>query len=909
MTKDERPDPDELLRKIQKEEDKKAKGKLKIFFGMCAGVGKTYSMLKAAQQAGKEGTGIVVGYVETHNRPETVQLLEGLEMIPRKKIDYKGITLEEMDLDAILRRNPKIVLVDELAHTNVPGSRHVKRYQDVIEIIENGIDVYTTLNVQHLESRAETVQEITGIKISETVPDSILESADEIELIDISPDDLLKRLAEGKVYIPDKAKFAVENFFRKGNLHALREMSLRLTAERVDMEMLDYMRAKNIMATWKTTEKLMVAVGPSPSSEKLIRWTRRMAFNLGAQWIAVSIDLGNNLSEKNQKSLSHNQELAKELGAKIVHIIDSDIVSGLLRAARENNVSQIIIGKTNETIFHNFIRGGSLVDRLIGKSGNIDVYVVKADKEMSAKQMVTSTSSATSTAKEYLIACLAIILATLVCFPIRDIIGYQTVGLLFLLVVAGLSLFLGRGPVLLAAFLNVIIWDFLFIPPLFTFEIHYLQDVITLFANLFIALVVGTLINRIRKNQQVLQKSQESISTLNSLLKALNHASSIKDVVVRTRKELKKYFDADIIIYLKEKEGSHLDYKAFGNTNLQSEKEFAVASWAFYNKRNAGKFTNSLPDSNLEYFPLITADGAIGVAGIKFQNDTKPAQDVIVLLNSFISQITSTLNREISIDIAKGNQIFMASQKLFQTILNSVSHELRTPIAIIMGASDNLMSDATGISTENKLKLVNEISVAAFRLNRLVDNLLNMQRLESGLLKVKQDWCDINELINSPVNKLKDELANHQVNIEIETGFPIIKLDFGLMEQAIFNILNNAAIYTPANSVISIAASFADGHTFITISDEGKGFATEEIEHLFTKFYRASDSKTGGTGLGLSIAKGFVEAHLGTIKVENILPTGAKFTLDIPTEALLLNTDFELTDLANKQINDHEPKN
>jgi len=886
MNSSDRPNPDELLKKIQEENEKNRKGKLKIFFGMCAGVGKTYSMLKAAQQDFKEGSDIVVGYAETHNRIETVQLLNGLEIIPRHKIHYKGITLEEMDLDAILSRKPEIVLIDELAHTNIPGSRHLKRYQDIIEIIDSGINVYTTLNVQHLESRAETVKEITGIKINETVPDSIVENADEIELIDISPDELLKRLDEGKVYIPDRAKFAVENFFRKGNLHALREMSLRLTAERVDMDMLDYMRAKNIMATWKTTEKLMVAVGPSPSSGKLIRWTRRMAYNMGAQWIAVSIDLGNKLSDKNRESLSNNQELAKELGAKIIHITDNDIVSGLIRAAKENNVSQIIIGKTNKTLLHNLLKGGSLVDRLIEGSGNIDVYVVKADKEMWSKSIFNGISVATSTLKEYLISFITIILTSSACFPIKEIIGYQTVGLILLLIVAALSLFLGRGPVFFAAFLNVIIWDFLFIPPLFTFHIHDLQDVIMLFANLFIALVVGTLISRIRKNQSVLKKSQKNISTLYSLLEALNHASSIKDLVVKARAELKKHFNADAIIYLKVKEGNHLASKGFGNLKLYSEKEFAVACWAFNNKKSAGKFTNTLPNSDLQYFPLIAQQGIIGIAGIKFEKDFKPGQDIIILLNSFINQITSTLNREISIDIAKENQIFMASQKLFQTILNSVSHELRTPVSIIVGAADNLMDKSSKISNENKNRLVNEISIAAFRLNRLIENILNMQRLESGMLKPKFDWCDMNELINNVLNRLSAELSKHQVKLEIDQDFPIVKLDFGLMEQALFNILHNASIYTPANTKITIQISHRDGMLEIIIKDDGKGFPEKDTDKIFTMFYRPNDSKAGGTGLGLSIAKGFIEAQNGTVKVENQIKSGAKFTIVIPTESI-----------------------
>jgi len=653
MDDESRPNPDELLKKIQQDEAKKHKGKLKIFFGMCAGVGKTYSMLQFAHQTKKDGLDVVIGYVETHKRAETMQLLNGLEIIPRKQISYKDVLLEEMDLDAILLRKPKIVLVDELAHTNNPGSRHLKRYQDVIEIIENGIDVYTTINVQHLESRAGTVLEITGVKITETVPDSIIETADEIELVDISPDDLLKRLAEGKVYLPEKAANAIHNFFRKGNLHALRELSLRLTAERVDMDMLDYMHAKKIISTWKTTEKLMVAVGPSPYSEKLIRWTRRMAYNLGAQWIAVSIDLDKKLSEQNKKALSDNLELAKELGAKIVHIIDFNVVSGLLRAAQDNNVSQIIIGKTKEHPFRNFLKGGSLVDRLIEKSENIDVYVVNSEKDLTKPKRFLKNLNTTSSVKEYAISIIGISIFSIICFQVKEIIGYQTVGLLFLLAVACISLFLGRGPVILSAFLSTLIWDYFFIPPLFTLAIHELHDYITLFSNLTMGLVLGTLINRIRKNQHILKVSQDNISKLFFFLELMNNASSIKDVVAKTENAFKKYFGMEIVVYLKDKNGKHLHSRPFGNKRLYSEKEFAVASWSFENKKIAGKFTSTLPNSELKYFPLISAEHVVGISGIKFADNNKPEQTELALINSFINQLTNTLIREINIDLVK----------------------------------------------------------------------------------------------------------------------------------------------------------------------------------------------------------------------------------------------------------------
>jgi two-component system, OmpR family, sensor histidine kinase KdpD len=880
MKVDDRPDPDQLLEQIRNAEAKKRKGRLKIFFGMCAGVGKTYSMLLLAQKNKKDGLDVIVGYIETHDRAETAQLLNGLEIVPRKKYAYKGIVLEEMDLDAILKRMPAIVLVDELAHTNVPGSRHLKRYQDINEIIENGIDVYTTLNIQHLESRAGTVQEITGIRINETVPDSILENADEIELIDITPDDLLQRFAEGKIYIPQNATLAAENFFRKGNIHALREMALRLTAERVDMDMLDYMRSKNILNTWKTTEKLMVAVGSSPTSEKLIRWTRRMAFTLGAQWFAVSIDMGKKLSEKTRKLLSANLELAKDLGAKIIYSVDLDVVEGLLRIALENNVTQIVIGKTNEHPVKNLFSGGSLVDRLIKKSGSIDIYVVNPDYEGKTKDKFRFHFSSVSGLNEYIIAFLSISVTASLCFPITYLIGYQTVGLILLLVVAGLSLFLGRGPILFAAVLNFIIWNYLFIPPLFTFQIHTFHDAVTLFANFFIALVGGTLISRIRRNQTVLRKSQDNISILYSFLESLNQAASIKDVVSRTRRELKKYFQADALVYLKEKNQYQLSNKPFGNNTLFSEKEFAVASWVFENSEIAGRFSNTLPESALSYFPLLVPRGIIGVIGVQYDNGTEPAPDQLLLLRSFLIQISSSLDREITIDLAKQNLVYHESEKLFQTVLSTVSHELKTPIAIISSSISNLNDERTAENPDIRKQICTELKTASVRLNHLVENILDMSRIETGHLKLNLQHCEISDLIGIAFNELKEELKNRRINITIEENLPLIRADINLLKQALVNILHNSAIHTLPDGEISVNAGlFTYDKIFIQIDDQGSGVPEETLGRLFEKFYRVPGSKSGGTGLGLTIAKALVEIHGGKIFARNRVEGGLRISI------------------------------
>ena len=885
MNEEFRPDPDEILKTILKEEERISKGNLRIFLGMCAGSGKTYAMLKAAQQAKSEGIDIVIGYVETHGRIETEQLLEGLELIPRQRRNYRDVVLEEMDLDAILARKPQVVLVDELAHSNVPESRHIKRYQDVEELLDRGINVYTTLNVQHLESRKETVTEITGIRIHETVPDSFLQNAD-IELVDITPDALLKRMSEGKVYVPDKAHYAAHNFFRKGNLHALRELALRFTAERVDVDLLDYMHAKNIFTTWKTTEKLMVAVGPSPTSQKLIRWTRRMAFNLGAQWIAVSIDLGSTLSAKSRENLIRNQELARELGARIIQVSENDVVSGLLKVAIQYNVTQIIIGKTNEHPLRNLLNGGSIVDRLLNNSENIDIYVVKADKSTHKFQSFWNNPELKSSWIEYLKVVLTIIAIAIVSFPLKGFIGYQTVGLIFLIGIAGLSLRVGRYPIIFAALLGSLIWDFFFISPLFTFHINTLHDAIALFANFFVAMTGGTLINRIRKNQVVLQNSQENLSVLFSILEALNNADSIKEVVNRTRSELSKHFDADAIIFLQEKNDIHkLDPRFFGNKDLFSEKGFSVSNWAFDNKKQAGKYTNTLPDAELQYFPLVSKKGIIGILGIKFNTEGKLSQEKTILLRSFISQVTSSLQREINIDQMKNKQIVDESQKLFQTVLNSISHELRTPISVITAAVSNMNDEKTASNPIFRKEIGEDLNAAAMRLNVLVENILDMSRIESGYLSLNLQLYEVSDLMGTVLNEIEREPHKQQINLQVEENMPLINIDINWFKQALINIIRNAIVYTSPENIIDINSFVNNEKQLIfEISDNGPGIPEGSIHKLFDKFYRVPGSKSGGTGLGLTITKAIIEAHNGSVVVKNRPEGGLSFLISLELE-------------------------
>ncbi|MDP4271583.1 MAG: sensor histidine kinase KdpD [Bacteroidota bacterium] len=874
-----RPNPDELLRLIQKEESVEKRGKLKIFFGMCAGVGKTYAMLQAAHVLKREGLDVVVGLVETHKRQETEALVQGLEVLPRMKIPYRSVTFEEMDIDAILQRNPQYVLVDELAHTNVPGSRHAKRYQDVTELLDNGINVLTTVNVQHIESRSGTVTEITGIHIHETVPDSFIALADEIELIDISTDDLLKRLEEGKVYIPERAQHAVENFFRKGNLHALRELSLRITAEKVDDDMLDYMRAKNITGPWKTTEKLMVAVGPSPYSAKLIRWTRRMAYNLGASWLAVCVDTGHKLSEEDRNLLNKNIELSEKLGATIIHVANTDVVDGLLQVGKEYNVSQIVVGKTldKKNIWNPFSKK-NISDRLIQESGNIDIYAIKADKSATTgKQKRVLFEGISFKSRDYTIALTVVTLVSLICFPLSGLMGYQTVGIIFLIMIAVLSLILGRGPVILTAFLNFLIWNYFFIPPLFTFHIQRVEDVFTLFAYFLIAMVSAVFVTKIRKNQIVLMKSQQHITMLNSMLEALNRTNSIKEVAARTQDKLQKYFSADAAILLKNKDGKGLDKRIFGNKKMISEKNWSVASWVFNNGQAAGRFTDTLSNSDIQVIPLTTVNEIIGVLCIKFLENKRPDHNDMMVLHNFVGQVSTAIEREINIDLIRENEVALESQKLFQTVLNSVSHELRTPISIISSAISNLNDEKTAANPDIRSGICEELNLASKRLNVLVENILDMSKIDSGYLQLNLQTHDISDLIGSALNDLRPELSEYSLKTEVQDNLPMLNFDFNWLKQALVNVIHNAIDYSPTGGEIVVKAyQLESGLIQLEVSDSGKGVPDLTLDKLFDKFYRIPGSKTGGMGLGLTIAKAIVEAHGGTISAQNCKNGGLK---------------------------------
>lgn len=877
-----RPNPDALLKAVQKDEAQQGRGKLKIFFGMSAGVGKTYTMLDTAQQLKAEGVDVVVGYVETHKRAETEALLQGLEIIPRQKLEYRGTTLEEMDTDAILRRNPQLVLVDELAHTNCPGARHAKRYQDVIELLEAGIDVYTTVNVQHFESRADAVRQITGITVQETVPDTVLDMADAIELIDLSPDDLRKRLAEGKVYTSERIETASNSFFRTGNLTALREMALRLTAEHVDHKLQDYMQVKSIAGPWKSGERLMVAVGPSPFSEQLIRWTRRMAYNLEAPWLAVYVETTNPVSPETQERLAQNLKMARELGGEVVMTSGSDIDQTLIRLAQQRNVTQIVVGKPQSSFFQRLIKGGSLVDKLVRSSGDIDIYVVTGDKAESPSQsrFLPSQPIQHSSWKEYAAA-----LAIVSCITALDAIllnampwvGYQAVGLTELMAVLLIAVYIGRGPALLAAAISAISWNYLFIEPRYTFEISQIQDIILFALYFVIAIFTGNLTARLRTQERQARYNAERTMALYTLAHETATAINMDDVLRTAVTQIGRVFNAHIAIVLRQ--GEKLAAMPHSSSTLTvDQKEYSVATWSFENGKPAGKFTDTLPLASAQYLPLLTPSRTVGVLGIQTLQDARLSFDQEVLLETFINQVALVIEREFLDEAAEQAAMMHESERLFTTLLNSISHELRTPIATITGASSGLQN----ANDTARGELTQDIQEAAARLNRLVENLLDMSRLDSGRLKLRLDWCDVSEVIGVAVKQVSGCLDDHPLTLQLAPDLPLIQMDFVLMEQVLVNLLDNACNYTPAGTHIEITAALENRELRIRVADNGTGIPSSDLERIFDKFYRLPGTATGGTGLGLSICRGLVEAHGGSLTADNASTGGAVFTIRLP---------------------------
>lgn len=885
MSQSDSKNPDYLLTLVKKEESKEGKGSLKIFLGMAAGVGKTFAMLQAAQQAKHQKVDIVVGIVETHGRKDTAALLSGLEIIPRKKIDRKEATLEEFDVDATIQRRPKIVLVDELAHTNAPGSRHNKRYLDVLEILNAGIDVYTTLNVQHIESRVDTVREITNITIHETVPDSILDRADEVVLIDLPPDELLKRLKDGLIYAQGNAEVASRNFFQRGNLTALREMALRVATERVDRDLREYKTLHGIEGAWKAGGRLMVAVFASPFSETLIRWTRRVADLLGVTWIGAYVESGKHLSPEEQRLLSKNIALVTQLGGEVISSQDDDTAEGLMRIAHQNNVTQIMVGKSQRGILRNLFSGGSLVSRLVKLSGDVDLYVVATDRGKQRRMRKLSTRRKLSPFPLDEMGWLfATAFATwVVALLLRPWIGYLAVGIVFLLSVSVAGLFFSRVSVFILALIFALIHNFFFIPPLYTIAISKPEDFMMLMMFFVAAAVIGHLTSRISNKERILKSREARATTLYGLTKEIAAAQSRQRVLEIGIERLQEIVHGEVALFTRSLDRPSQLVPCQSNTFLPNEKERSVASWVMEHGQPAGKSTATLSASDGIYYPISGKYGAVGVLGIHLADKAAVDPDQQLLIEMFLHQIGAGLDRETYHEQLRSLLAVEEAQKLYKSLLDCVSHELKTPLATIKGSASALQDEKTNSNKAAVQQLSGEILSASGRLQRVVENLLDMTRIESGMLKAKREVCDVGDLIGAVLPRLESLKGKHSVQVNIPASLPPVICDPVLADQALVNLLHNAFIYTPIDAGVEISAAEAgEDNVEIQIRDHGAGLPRDNPEKVFEKFFRSTPQNPGGIGLGLSIAKGFLESQNGMLRAKNAEGGGAVFSVILP---------------------------
>lgn len=886
MPSDTRPNPDELLARIQAEELQQKRGRLKIFLGYAAGVGKTYAMLEAAHQRRAEGVDVVVGIVETHGRVETEYLSRGLEIIPRKITSYRGVQLFEMDIDAVLSRKPHLVLVDELAHTNAPGSRHIKRYQDVEELLQAGIDIYTTLNIQHLESLNDVVAQITGTKVRETIPDRVIDEVTDIELVDLPPDELLNRLKDGKVYIPEQAERAIQKFFRQGNLTALRELSMRRAAERVDDQMRAYMQTQAIPGPWAAGERLMVCISPGVLSERLIRTTRRLADELNADWFAIYVETPQQatISQGQRDRVAQMLQLAEELGAKSVSLPGMSVAETVTEYARRHNVTKIIIGKPRRSRWVEFLRG-SIADDLIQLSGSIDVYLVNSDVEPKV-QPASEGRSAHWRWSGYLWGLGLVAGATALSALIAPAITPTNLVVIYLLSVVLAAIFLGRGPAIMVSILSVAAFDFFFVPPQFTFVVSDTEYLLTFLGLLAVGLVISYLTAQVREQAEAAQRREMQTAALYELGRDLTVTAGLDSAAKTVTAHISQTFSREVAIFLPD-EGVLKVYATSPGLHI-GENELAVATWAYEHGQLAGRGTDTLPDAPMRCLPLKTTHGAIGVLGVKPTGSNHSlTPDQRRTLDAFANQVALAIERARLVEQAQQAELLEATEKLQTALLNSISHDLRTPLVSITGALSSL-EEGPIMDEEIRRSLITTAREEADRLNRLVGNLLNMTRLEAGAMRIHPEPCDVQDLIGSTLEQFGSRLEDRQVMIDLPQDLPLVPLDFVWIGLVLVNIIDNALKYSPQDSPIEIRSRVAGEGLEISVADRGIGIPPEDLVRVFNKFYRVQRPDiVAGTGLGLSISKGILEAHGGKIWAENRSGGGTIIKMHLPLEGMV----------------------
>jgi two-component system, OmpR family, sensor histidine kinase KdpD len=889
---EQRPDPDLLLAKVKRQEAEGRRGKLRIYFGSSAGVGKTYAMLVAAHKLKTEGRDLVIGVVETHGRAETAALLADLEILPPKVMSYRGKDLSEFDLDGALQRRPSLILVDELAHSNVQGARHPKRWQDVEELLAAGIDVFTTLNVQHLESLNDVVGGITNVRVWETVPDTVFDDADEVVLVDIPADDLLERLRAGKVYVAQQAERAASNFFRKGNLMALRELALRRTADRIEGDVQAYRVDKSIGSVWKTANALLTCVGPDAGAERVVRAAARLAGQLSAEWHAIYVETPGlqRLPAARREYILGTLKLAQDLGATTAVIADADVASSVISYARSHNLSKLVIGRDPARRLWPWQRSSG--QKLALLAPDIDLIEIgRADGVMrNGGEKTPSWPAAPGTEPgerrkfkrlRYLWTSLACVVVTLLSFPLGAHFDRSNIVAIYILSVVLIAVRFGRGAAAFGAVLSVCSFDFFFVPPRFSFAISDVQYLLTFGIMLAVGLITGQLTAGLRFQARVAAHREERAGSLYEIARDLSGAVQIEQVVRISDESIERTFRAAAALLLPNVAGQLTETSSRANSALAID--LAIAQWAFDKGQPAGFGTDTLPGSEVLYIPLRAPSRARGVLAVKAHNRRLlriPEQRQ--LLDTFAALIAIALERVHYVEVAQDALVRMESERLRNSLLAALSHDLRTPLTVLVGLAESLTLTKPPLSLP-QLETAEAIQDEARRMSTLVSNLLDMARIESGEVKLSLQWQPLEEVVGSALNAARAMLKQHRVDVQIPRDLPLVRFDALLIERVLVNLLENASKYTPAGSTVTLCAEVIADQLSVSVTDDGPGLPAGQQEAVFQKFTRGErESATPGVGLGLAICRAIVESHQGKITAADRPGGGARFTFTLP---------------------------
>ncbi|MDX3927796.1 MAG: sensor histidine kinase KdpD [Shinella sp.] len=888
-----RPSPDALLENAARE----ARGRLKIFLGAAPGVGKTYEMLVSGRARIADGVDVVIGVVETHGRKETEILVEGFEVVPRSKFEYRGHLLEEMDLDAILARRPALVLVDELAHTNAPGSRHPKRYLDVQEILDRGIDVYTTLNIQHVESLNDVVAQITRIRVRETVPDSIIDRADDIEIIDLTPDDLIKRLHEGKVYLPKTAKRATENYFSPGNLTALRELALRRTAQRVDEQLLSHMQAHAIPGPWAAGERVLVCVDEHPRGASLVRYARRHADRLRASWAALHVETSRSaaMPDEDKNRLAAHLRLAEQLDGQAITIPGQEPAREIVRYAAANNFTHIIIGKPDKSRWQEFV-AGSVSHELIRRAGDISVHLISGNERdpVRANRGIAFAETTRFQLRPYLLGIAYVAAATAIGTLLYRILDVRNIALVFLMAVLISAVTAGLWPALFASAIGALAFNFFFLQPLYTLDIGDPESVIALGFFFGVAIIASNLAARVQRQASAARQRARTTEDLYLFSKKLAGTGTLDDVLWATVYQLASMLKVRVVLLMPEN-GSIAVKAGYPPDDTLVDADIAAARWAWEHNRPAGRSADTLPGAKRLYLPLRTGRTAVGVIGL--DNDKQgplltPEQQR--LFDALADQAAVAIERiQLVADVDRA-RLAAEADRLRSALLTSISHDLKTPLAAIMGAAGTLKDYSKTMPEADRLELLSTVLDESERLNRFIANLLDMTKIESGAMEPNSALHYVGDIVGTTLRRAAKITARHRMELDLPTDLPMLRLDPVLFEQVLFNLLDNAAKYAPAETVIRLRARRDGGSVILQVMDEGPGIPLADIERVFDTFYRVrkTDHVRAGTGLGLSICRGFIEAMGGTISAGNRPDrSGAIFTIAMPVPAETSNLE------------------